>query len=284
MRYFAVTSGAHGAAGVCTDPFADADWSASAAAPPVHATPAGMPREGALADAELLANMSHELRTPLNAVIGFTDLVLNEVYGPLGDPRYREYLALVRAGGEHLLTVANSILEFAQAVAGRVVLHPCATDAGAVVAACARAIALQAKAAGVEVAIEPCAPATLIADPCRLQQALTNILSNAINASAPGGRVSIGASPGPDGETIVFSVADDGVGMTPGQVDVATRPFCVVDNVLTRRHGGIGLGLPLADRLVRMHGGELRIVSRPGQGTLVTVSLPQAGTTNDAVS
>lgn len=281
MRSFSLKSGANGAAdaaaaGAPHEPSADVAWSAAA--------PAGPPREGALADAEVLANMSHELRTPLNAVIGFTELVLNEVYGPLGDPRYREYLALVRAGGEHLLTVANSILEFAQAVAGRVVLQPCATDAGAVVAACARATALQAKTAGVEVAIAPCAPATLIADPCRLQQALTNILSNAINASTPGGRVSIGASPGPGDGTIVFSVADDGVGMTPGQVDVATRPFCVVDNVMTRRHGGIGLGLPLADRLVRMHGGELQIVSRPGQGTVVTVSLPQVGTANGSVS
>jgi len=252
------------------------------AGPSMAATPAPSPVEPfaaqaktetmTRAEAEFLANMSHELRTPLNAVIGFAELILGEVHGPMSDRRYGEYVGHIRSGGEQLLAIVNATLDLSQLAAGRLDLQPCRVDPREIVAECAQAVAAQAETARVELVVRPSAAPAVVADPARLKQALTNLLSNAIKFTAPGGRVSIGAI-GLD-SVVAFEVTDTGIGMTPGQVDVALKPFRMIDNCMTRRHAGIGLGLPLADRLVRLHGGELRIDSRPGCGTAVTAILP----------
>jgi signal transduction histidine kinase len=230
--------------------------------------------------AEFLANVNHELRTPLNAVIGFAELILSEVHGPVNDQRYREYARHVRTGGNQLLAIIEATLDMSQLAAGRLELQPRRVDPQNMLKECARSVAAQAEAASVELLVLPSTAPPFAADPARLKQALVNVLSNGIKFTAQGGRVSIGAAD--HGGVVAIEVTDTGVGMTPDQVGVALQPFRTNDDGLTRRHGGIGLGLPLAERLVRLHGGELRIDSRPGCGTVVTVILPAQASRDQA--
>ena len=161
------------------------------------------------------------------------------------------------------------------AAAGQVELKPCRVEPQAIVEECAKSVAAQAEAAKVELLVRPATAEPLDADPARLKQALTNLLSNAIKFTGQDGRVCIGATGG-DG-TVAFEVTDTGIGMTPDEIGVAKRPFRTIEGSMTRRHGGIGLGLTLAERLVRLHGGELRIDSRAGCGTTVTAIFPAKG-------
>jgi two-component system cell cycle sensor histidine kinase PleC len=224
------------------------------------------------AETEFLANMSHELRTPLNAVIGFAELILSEIHGPMSDRRYSDYVGHIRTGGKQLLAIVDAILDLSQLAAGQLHLRPRPVEPRAIVEECARSVAAQAEVAKVELVVRPSTAPQVTADPDRLKQALTNLLSNAIKFSAQGGRVSIGATGYDDG--VAFEVSDNGIGMTPDQLEVALQPFRMIDSVMTRRHSGVGLGLTLAQRLVRLQGGELRIESRPGYGTSVTAIMP----------
>lgn len=224
------------------------------------------------AETEFLANMNHELRTPLNAVIGFAELILCEAHGPLGDRRYCDYVSHIRTGGEQLLAIIDATLDLSQLAAGKLDLQLCNVEPKAIVKECARAFAAVAEAAKVELVVRPSTDRTVVADPARLKQALTHLLSNAIKFTGQGGRVSIGATS--EDDAVVFNVTDTGIGMTPDQVVIAMQPFRMIDGSLTRRHGGIGLGLPLAMRLMKLHGGELRIDSHAESGTVVTAILP----------
>ena len=227
------------------------------------------------AETEFLANVSHELRTPLNAVIGFAELILSEIHGPLGDRRYCDYVGHVCTGGKQLAAIIDATLDLCQLAAGQLDLELRPVEPQAIVEECAQSVAAQAEAAKVELTVRPSTAPQVAADPARLKQALTNLLSNAIKFTRPGGRVSIGAT-GHD-DAVAFEVADTGIGMTPDQVAAAMQPFRMIDGPMTRASSGIGLGLPLAERLVRLHGGELRIDSRPGCGTAVTAILPANG-------
>ena len=227
------------------------------------------------AQIEILANMSHELRTPLNAVLGFADLLRSEPHGPLGDPRYADYARHIRAGGDELLAVVDAATDLAQLVAGRLALQPQPVDPGSLVNECACSLSALARAAGVELKVEPSTAPQINADPLRLKQVLVNLLSNAIKFTPKGGRVTIWATCHDD--AVSFEVADNGVGMTPEQVRLALQPFQVLEPTLTRRHRGLGMGLPLAEGLVRLQGGELRIASEPGRGTAVTATVPRGG-------
>ena len=224
------------------------------------------------AETEFLNNISHELRTPLNAIIGFSGLLQSDIYGPLGDRRYLDYVSHIRTGSEQLLAIIEATLDLSQLAAGRFNLKLRQVEPQAIIVECAQSVAAQAEAAEVDLVVRPSTAPTVAADPARLNQAITNLLSNAIKFTGQGGRVSIGATA--HGDDVVFSVTDTGIGMTPDQVIVAMQPFRMIDGSLTRRHGGIGLGLPLAVRLVRLHGGDLRIDSHPGYGTEVTAILP----------
>jgi two-component system cell cycle sensor histidine kinase PleC len=233
------------------------------------------------AETEFLANMSHELRTPLNAVIGFAELILDGARNQPGNPRHVAYARHIRAGGEQVLSIVDAILDMSQLASGQVKLQPRHVEPRAVAEECARSVAAQAEAARVELEVRPTTASPLTADPACLTQALTNLMSNAVKFTRPGGRVSISATDC-EHDAIAFEVTDTGIGMTPGEVAVAMQPFRTVERSMTRRHGGIGLGLPLAERLVRLHGGKLRIDSRPGCGTTVTAILPRAVPANPA--
>lgn len=257
------------------DMSADAGLSAAVeAAPPTPEPVMTEPQTEAMtrAETEFLANMSHEMRTPLNAVIGFAKLLLSECRGPLGDPQYADYLSHICAGGQHLLAIIDDTLDLCQLAAGKLVLQPRRVEPRAIVEECARSVVAQAQAARIELVVRASTAPAVAADPARLKQVLTNLLSNASKFTGQGGRVSIGAT-GHD-DTVAFEVADTGIGMTPGEIEVAMQPFRMVDGSMTRRHGGIGLGLTLAERLVRLHGGELRIDNHPGRGTMVAAILP----------
>ncbi|MBX3492640.1 MAG: HAMP domain-containing histidine kinase [Parvibaculum sp.] len=246
--------------------------SASALASDEPVTASGRVETMTLAETEFLANMSHELHTPLNAVIGFSELILSEIHGPLENRRYSDYVGHIRNGGEQLLTIVNAILDMSRLAAGQFDLQLRRVEPHAIVDECARSVAEQAAAAEVSLVVQPSNAPSVMADPARLAQALINLLSNAIKFTAPGGLVTIGVTC--HGDAVAFEVADTGIGMTRGQVDIALQPFRMIESCMTRRQSGIGLGLPLAEHLVRLHGGELRIESGPGYGTAVTAILP----------
>jgi signal transduction histidine kinase len=222
------------------------------------------------AKSQFLATMSHELRTPLNAVIGFSEMIAGEAFGPLGHARYREYAADIRSSGAHLLSLINDILDLSRLDAEQVELNDEDINLADLVAESVRMIRGQAQAAGLKIAEEVARglPA-LRADRRRLRQILVNLLSNAIKFTPVGGGVRVSAFR--EGAEVAISVADDGIGMTPEHIERAFERFGQVDNSLSRRYEGAGLGLPIAKQLAELHGGRLNIQSEIDKGTTVTL-------------
>jgi len=222
---------------------------------------------------EFLANTSHELRTPLNAIIGFADLLAGQKFGPLGNPRYVGYAVDIRDSGQHLLELINDVLDLSKVEYGKLELLEEPVDVAAAAESCLRLMRPRAEAAQVGLAAElpPGLPA-LRADDRRLKQILLNLLSNAVKFTPAGGSVVLRARA--DAEGFHLSVADTGIGIADGDLAKALSPFGQVDSRLARRYSGTGLGLPLTKAMVELHGGRLRIDSRVGAGTTVTVSLP----------
>jgi PAS domain S-box-containing protein len=227
-----------------------------------------------LAKSQFLANVSHELRTPLNAIIGFSEMVEQELAGPV-PPKQLEYITIVLQSGRHLLNIINDILDLAHADSGRFELcEERGVDIWHVIEACV-ALTKHRAAAGsllLSTAIDDHLP-LIVADPTRLKQILLNLISNAIKFTDPGGSVVIGGRRTADGG-IALDVRDTGVGMTQEEIGIAMEPFGQVDARLARAHEGTGLGLPLARRLAELHGGSLHIESEKGAGTAVTLVLP----------
>ena len=223
---------------------------------------------------EFLANMSHELRTPLNAIIGFSEMMKAEIYGPIGDPRYRTYANDVHDSGRHLLALINDILDLSKVEAGRLELHESPVDIADVVIVCERLVHERARHGGVALEVAVATPSPrLFADEIKLKQVLLNLMTNAVKFTPAGGRVTVRAAIAAGGE-LQLVVEDTGIGMRQDEIPLALQPFRQVDNAFTRKYPGTGLGLPLAKGLVELHGGELTIVSFPESGTTVTVTLP----------
>ncbi|HTQ14229.1 MAG TPA: ATP-binding protein [Rhizomicrobium sp.] len=224
------------------------------------------------AKSAFLAAMSHELRTPLNAVIGFSDLILSETFGPLGNAHYRDYLADINRSGVHLLELVNTVLDLSRLDAGEMLLNEEAGSLRAVLEDALRAIAAQAEKAQLNVIVEAAdgMPGVRM-DPKRMRQVLTGILSNAVKFTPPPGciRVTLDC---PDGPRIVIS--DTGIGIAEADIPRAFERFGQVDSRLSRKFEGTGLGLPLAKQLVELHGGTLALESQAGAGTKVTICLP----------
>ncbi len=222
---------------------------------------------------EFLANMSHELRTPLNAVIGFSDILTGELFGQLGDRRYRDYAHDIRESGLHLLKLINDVLDVAKIEHGEVDIEDELIDVGAAMDSCVRLVRERAAAAQVrvEVAPHPALPA-LRGDSRRLKQILINLLSNAVKFTQAGGSVTVAAEADERGYRI--SVSDTGIGIAAEDLATAFRPFGQIDSSLARKYQGTGLGLPLSKAMAELHGGGLELASAPGQGTTATVWLP----------
>ena len=228
------------------------------------------------AESAFLANISHELRTPLNAIIGFFEIMRNELFGPLGVAHYRDYVRDIHDSGKHLLNLINDILDFSKADAGKLVLHETDVSLPAVVARCQRLMVEIAHRGGVTLTCtvpDDCPP--FRADERKIKQILLNLLSNAVKFTPAGGTVTTGARTEADG-SLTLSVTDTGGGMRPEDIPKALAPFVQLEDPMTRRHQGTGLGLPLTKSLVELHGGTLRIESRFGLGTTVPAHFPAA--------
>jgi len=222
---------------------------------------------------EFLANMSHELRTPLNAIIGFSEVIRDAMMGPL-DIRYKDYANDIHTSGRHLLNLINDVLDLSKIEAGRLELYEETVDLGKLVVSCNRVIRERASEAKLELALHLPSDALLIrGDERRLKQVVLNLLSNAVKFTPPEGRIAVSAAFLPTSETVI-SVADTGIGMTAQEVEIAMEPFRQIDGALNRKYQGTGLGLPLVQRLVRLHGGTMEVKSQPGAGTTVTITLP----------
>lgn len=223
---------------------------------------------------EFLANMSHELRTPLNAVIGFAEIMTNQVMGPLGHPRYKSYAEDIRDSGTHLLNIINDILDVSKAEAGMLDLTEEELELAAIVDAAVRLVRQRAETGGVRLVVDlPDDLPRIWADPRRMKQVLLNLLSNAVKFTPEKGAVQVEARLTQAG-WLQIRVADQGIGIAPEDLDRVLEPFTQVDSSLSRRHAGTGLGLPLTRALIEMHDGTLRLESMPGAGTVATVALP----------
>ena len=231
-------------------------------------------QQASRAKTEFLANMSHELRTPLNAIIGFSEIMLGELFGPLGQPRYVEYARDMHRSGQHLLAIINALLDVAKIEAGQMELDERSISIATLIEDCLPLVREKVAAGGLHLELDLATDLPKVnVDPVRMRQVLLNLLSNATKFTGPAGSIRLSAGRSAEGG-IALAISDTGIGMTSSEVEVALQPFRQVDNALSRRYEGTGLGLPLAQRLVELHGGELRIESAPGQGTTVAILLP----------
>jgi PAS domain S-box-containing protein len=225
------------------------------------------------AKSTFLACMSHELRTPLNAIIGFSDLLQTEMFGPLGSDQYLEYAADINRSGHHLLELVNDILDMARIEAGMVALQEETIDIAtlireAVDLASGPVLATTHK---FDVRLRESLP-LLIADRRRMRQVLINLIGNAVKFTPSSGRIKIAV--GEDERHMSITVTDTGIGIAPDKIDGLCQPFSQIESAASRRYEGGGMGLFITKALVERHGGDLRIASRLGQGTTVTISLP----------
>ena len=225
------------------------------------------------AKAEFLANMSHELRTPLNAIIGFSQLMGSQTFGPLGSKKYGDYCAHILASGEYLLRVVSDVLDMARLEAGRESLTYARFGAEQAVSRAVLDIAPTAREKGVAVRVDVGAEVTVEADPLAVERVLITLLRNAVKFAPEGGEVSIGAATG--AELIYFTVEDNGPGIAAENLVRLGRPFEQAAAVMINGMKGSGLGLAIANSLVELHGGTLRLQSRPGEGAAALVSLPR---------
>ena len=226
------------------------------------------------AKSAFLANMSHELRTPLNAVIGFAEVMKAKMWGPLGDARYDSYVGDIMAAGQHLLKLINDILDISKIEAGKWELKDEAIAVGPMLDEAVRLFRGREETARIALSVEAAADLPMLrADERAVKQIVINALSNAVKFTPEGGRIRVRARLAGDGR-LHIAVADTGIGIDRKDLARVTRPFEQVENTWTRRRQGTGLGLSIAKALVERHGGQLRIRSRPGAGTVISLVLP----------
>ncbi|WP_244953731.1 MULTISPECIES: ATP-binding protein [Stappia] len=228
------------------------------------------------AKSEFLANISHELRTPLNAIIGFSEIMDQGMFGPLGSDKYREYCTDIHDSGRYLLNVINDILDMSKIEAGRMELKREAVNLGAIVTDVTRIISAAAAEKAISVTSETEEGLTLSADRRAVKQVLLNLLANAVKFTPDNGSVTLAATHGRmDGtNAVVIAISDTGIGIRESDISRLAKPFVQVENQFTKTHKGSGLGLAIAQSLVKMHGGTMEIRSSVGKGTTVTVTLP----------
>ena len=222
---------------------------------------------------EFLANMSHELRTPLNAIIGFSQVMADEVLGPMGSERYAGYARDIATSAQHLLGIISDILDVSKLEAGRVEIEDDEIEIGQMARDVLHLVVERARSLHVAIDVEvPADLPRLKVDGLKLKQVLLNLITNAIKFSHPGGRVLIRGHLAEDGLRI--DVVDHGIGMDAAEIETAVTRFGQVASTWNRKHPGTGLGLPLAIGLVELHGGRILIASEKGAGTTVTICLP----------
>lgn len=227
------------------------------------------------AKTDFLANMSHELRTPLNAVIGFSEVMAHETFGPLGNAQYREYAGDIHASGKHLLSIVDTLLNMTAIESGRLALAEEPFDSAYAIEDVLRLTQPFAEERGVRLHREKTEPAILNGDVRLLRQALVNLVVNALKFT-----------PGHAGKCVTvsarrrhgyeFQISDEGIGIPADKIELALSPFGQIEAVQSRKFGGVGLGLPLARNIAAAHGGTLTLESEVGAGTVVRLILPES--------
>ena len=226
------------------------------------------------AKSEFLAMMSHELRTPLNAIIGFSEMMLEHVFGGIGNPRHEEYIAAIHGSGKRLLEMINNILDLSKVEAGKLELREEVIPIEETVHECLQLFESQVAAAGLTLKVDVSNPdITLRGDRQIFERILMNLVSNAIKFTPRGGHIAVHAAIDPGGGLSV-TVADTGIGVSKEDIATALSPFGQVESLSTRKYDGTGLGLPLSRILLEKHGGTLVFESEPGTGTQVTARFP----------
>ncbi|HRO32127.1 MAG TPA: ATP-binding protein [Brevundimonas sp.] len=226
------------------------------------------------AKSEFLANMSHELRTPLNAINGFSEIMAAELFGPLGDAKYKGYAADILKSGQHLLSLINDILDMAKIEAGKMTLHYEAVSLREVCDDAVRLMRGKAQEAGLSLTVEAAAGLPEIeADHRGCKQVMLNLISNAIKFTPEGGSITVRLA-ALGAERVRVAVTDTGIGIAQEDLDRLARPFEQVEGQHSKTTQGTGLGLALTKSLIELHGGALHMESQPGDGTTVSFDLP----------
>ncbi|MEQ1865253.1 MAG: HAMP domain-containing sensor histidine kinase [Micropepsaceae bacterium] len=236
------------------------------------------------AKSTFLASMSHELRTPLNAIIGYSDLMLQNTFGPIAPARYATYVGDIHASGQHLLKMISDLLDLAKIEAGKRDLDIVPVKLSDIAKEAIRFIEPQAARAHVSVMLDIKLDATVMADERAVKQIVINLLSNAVKFSRPGG-IAVAFCDKRLGGRIAFGVKDSGIGMTPEVQMKAIKPYEQDSDILTVEGRGTGLGLPICKGLIEAHKGELKIESTPGIGSKIWVEFPaEAHTAHSAAA
>ncbi len=228
------------------------------------------------AKSEFLANMSHELRTPLNAINGFSEIMVNEMYGPMGDARYRDYARDILNSGQHLLALINDVLDMSKIEAGKMSLRIEPVSLEEIAEDALGLMRNRAESVGINLGLDFAYLPEVEADYRAIKQVLLNLLSNAIKFTPRGGQVVVHAKLQKQAREprIQVSVEDSGIGISPADLDRLARPFEQVEDRNAKTQQGTGLGLALSRAFVEMHGGVMNLTSVLGQGTTASFSLP----------
>ena len=228
------------------------------------------------AKSQFLANMSHELRTPLNAIVGFSEILHGEVLGPVGNKRYIEYAHDICNSGQHLLGLVATMLDLADFESGSMSLEKNPMSLAELMQNCITVIRPFAEKSGVELAVsgDLARLPDIEGDNAKLGQAITGILHNAVKFTPAGGRIDV--STYVSDSQVKLRIDDTGIGMREEDLSVVLKPFHRLRSALDGQHQGTGLGLPFAKAIIDLHGGELNIDSKFGDGTCVEIALPRA--------
>lgn len=222
-----------------------------------------------------LANVSHELRTPLNAIIGFSEIIRDEVMGPLNNNQYKEYISDINTSGVHLLSLINDILDYSKAEAKKLEVDFTDVDLCKTAHSCMRLVEPRANEAKVRLIEQvPSKNVIIQADPKRMKQVILNLLSNAVKFTPEDGEVQLMIKEDLIAEKVHITVRDTGIGIAQKDISKALAPFGQVDSALSRRYEGTGLGLPLTKKLTEIMQGTFDIQSEEGLGTTITLCFP----------
>lgn len=226
------------------------------------------------AKSDFLSVMSHELRTPLNAILGFSEIMQQRMFGPIGSEKYAGYIDDIHSAALHLLNIISDVLDLSKAEVGKLVLEVQKVDVMEILEGTLRLLREQAAENGIRLSCDaPARRPVILADPRLLKQVFINVVGNAIKFTQSGGSIHVSVDEDPaTGLTLHFS--DTGIGIAAENLDKVMEPFVQVESAFARKHGGTGLGLPLVKRIVELHDGRVTLKSKLGAGTTVSIWLP----------